>query len=84
MPNMTDTPILTKGLLKYRINELLARLTEETRVKLKKKVTDKHGLSVTTMSRYLNIKKNDSQDIPADVLRTFAELLLVSMEKLFN
>ena len=81
---MATQEILTKGILKYRINEELAKLTEESRVKVKNKIKDECSISATTLSRYLNIKKNDTQAIPADTLRDIAERLNVPMEKLFN
>ena len=81
---MATQEILTKGILKYRINEELAKLTEESRVKVKNKIKDECSISDTTLSRYLNIKKNERQSIPADTLRIIAERLNVPMEKLYN
>lgn len=81
---MPTQEILTKGILKYRVNEELAKLTEESRVKVKNKIKAECTISDTTLSRYLNIKKNDTQSIPSDTLRVIAERLNVPMEKLFN
>jgi transcription initiation factor TFIIIB Brf1 subunit/transcription initiation factor TFIIB len=81
---MIKQEILTKKVLKYRVAELLAGLTEEYRVKVKKEVQELHDFNEVTMSRYLNIPKSAKQTMPADVLRTFSSKLNVPMEKLFN
>lgn len=83
---MRKTENLTNPLYKYKVKALLLDIEDEqVRLTVKKEIRDACGISSTTMSRYLNIKKEDKKTcIPADFLKVFASKLNKPLEYLFN
>jgi len=69
--------------LRYRIKYLLAACTQKERVAIKGAVIDKTGISDSSFSRYINLRKADKMDMPVFVLRAFTEVLGTTMEDLF-
>lgn len=68
---------------RYKMKYLFAVCTQKERMAIKKAVIEKTGISDSTFSRYINLQKADAADIPAFVLRAFAQVLETTMEDLF-
>lgn len=69
--------------LRYNIKQRYYSLFPLKRKLLYDHIVPKY-CSKTSFYEYLEIKKTDSQDIPADVLKQFAICFNVSMEFLFT
>lgn len=65
--------------LRYKMKYLLAVCTRKERVAIKDAVIDKTGISDSSFSRYINLRKADKADMPVFVLRAFAEVLDTTM-----
>lgn len=78
----------TKPTYKYKIKELMARMTPTQCSKVKKKMlkgTEANpGISKNTYYRYVGLLYEDNNDIPGKTLQQFAECLNVNVEDLFN
>lgn len=68
---------------KYKLSEILAALTTDQRKKIIDKIID-HGVSYDTISRIRRAKSGDKYTPTADTFRVIADVLNISMEKLFN
>lgn len=69
--------------LRYNITIRIAAFDRRIRRNIKKGVQEKMGVSDSTMSRWLHIRKDDRTDIPGLALRYFANYLNATMEELF-
>lgn len=70
--------------LRYNIKIRFAAMTEKERLLLKDKIMKRSRISDSSYSRYINLRSNDTADIPAMVLKEFALCLNTSIEELFN
>lgn len=70
--------------LRYRIKPYLAGLPRHERLRFKRIIRAYTGISDSSYSRYLNLRRHDTGDIPARVLRAFAGLMNRTMEELFT
>lgn len=69
--------------LRYKMKYLLVVCTRKERTSIRNAVQLKTGISDSSFSRYINLRKTDNADIPASVLRVFAQVLGTTMEELF-
>jgi len=70
--------------LRYRIKSLMGLLTPKEKAAIKEAILQENGIKLITYKRYLNLRKNDSVDMPARMLNHFAKLLGTTSDALFN
>ena len=70
--------------LRYNIMPRLDRIGRQKALIIRRIVIAKTGKDQSTYHRYLHIKKDDTQDIPAMVLYHFSIQLGVPMDQLLN
>lgn len=70
--------------LRYNIKIRFAAMTERERLGIKEKIMKRSKISDSSYSRYINLRSNDTADIPGLVLKEFAYWLNTSIEELFN
>lgn len=69
---------------KYNIKARLYAVTEDVRKRVQAEVMEKTEISRRQYSRYINLLKTESADIPSGVLREFALQLHCTTDDLFN
>lgn len=76
--------IKTKPALKYKLKELFGKLDAYQNNLIKSRIIEDTGITRSTLWRHENIKFDETADIPAVVLKSYAKNLGVAMEALFN
>lgn len=69
---------------KYNIGERLAAIPEAKRVLIRECICIRGNISNSTLSRYVNCKWDEQQDIPGIVLKEISDILLCPVEDLYN
>ena len=69
---------------RYRIKQIIDALPPNTYAEIKKHIKKVCKISDSSYSRYINMRDNDTADMPASVLKEFAKILHVSTDDLYN
>lgn len=77
-----ETIIRESDAFKYNLSRRLDKAGRRRALSIRRQIMNKHQVSASTYHRWLNLKADDTGDIPGIVLLCFAKLLEVQADQL--